>query len=418
VAAGGLTPVARTKASAALKKATKSVRKLAMPVAGVVAKSVFKKISGVDVSDLTDAVTGSAKATAASPHDPIKVEDLLPVEKANAVLDKLFTVQLSEHAQRKQSIADLKEELGTVLKVLGSRAGYSAPMFIVIDELDRCKPSFAVGLLEAIKHIFGIPGICVVVATNMDQLAHTVKAVYGEGFDARTYLQRFFNAIYTMPTAVGPQLLQLMLKERPVFSDRRRCKWALPRHDFIQDDYGTSFAGMLAWIFDGLRLPLRSQDQVLEVMEAVALGVSAEKEIHVPWLAIVCGLWHSHRTAFYELERISRTGGTGDEVWKQLGFDGVQRKYFQPSDYSNRSDDQPVSLRDLGAAYCSRANQNMTELRARLHSDSRGFSSIVEHELAAGAPHTFDPSKHYSSGLLECFELVRTAGHFEPSTPT
>lgn len=410
----GLIPATKAKATTALNKATKSLRKLALPVAGVVAKSVFKKVSGVDLADLADAWTSNETTpTPAAHQDPVKLEDFVPTKQADAALDKLFTVQLSEHSKRKQSIEDFKQEIGTVLAVLGSREGYSAPLFIVIDELDRCKPSFAVGLLEAVKHIFGVPGVCIVIATNMDQLAHTVKAVYGEGFDARTYLQRFFDAIYALPTATGPRLVQVMLKERPIFSDQKRCKWAMPRSDFIKDAYGARSAGVLSWIFDGLRLDLRSQGQVLEVMEAAAFGIEAGRAIHVPWLAIVCGLWHSHRAAFQEIEMLSRTGSNGDEVWKTLGFEGVRRKYFQAMAHPGSSNDQVVSLRDLGAIYCSKAKQNLTELNARLNGESRGFSSIVEHELAVDAPHSYNPSTHYSSGLIEYFELVRTAGHFE-----
>jgi hypothetical protein len=413
---GGLVPTARRKASKAITEATKSVRKLALPLAGIVAKSVFKKVSGVDLAEVAETWTSDdATSTSTPQHDPVKLEKFVSTTQADAVLDKLFTVQMSEHAKRKQSIEDFKRELGTVLAVLGSREGYSAPLFIVIDELDRCKPSFAVGLLEAVKHIFGVPGVCVVIATNMDQLAHTVKAVYGEGFDARTYLQRFFDAIYALPTATGPRLLEVMLKERLIFSDQRRCKWAMPRSDFMKDAYGTQMVGVLAWIFDGLRLDLRSQGQVLEIMEAAAFGIQNDRAIHVAWLAIVCGLWHSHRVSFHEVETLSRTGSNADEVWKTLGFDGVRRRYFQASAHPGSANDQVVSLRDLGAAYCSKANQNLTGLNARLNNESRGFSSLVERELAVDAPHSYNPTTHYSSGLIEYFELARTAGHFEVS---
>ncbi|MEL0615029.1 P-loop NTPase fold protein, partial [Marinomonas arenicola] len=47
-----------------------------------------------------------------------------------------------------------------------------------VDELDRCRPSYAVEMLESIKHIFDIKGIVFVVATDSEQLQHGVKAIY------------------------------------------------------------------------------------------------------------------------------------------------------------------------------------------------------------------------------------------------
>lgn len=418
---GGLEPLAKSEATAAINKATKSLRKLALPVAGLFAKSVLKKYSGVDLSELVDVAEASTSASPTSssnlPQDEVKLEDYVSTNQADAVLDKLFAVQIDEHSKRKQSIEDFKLELGTVLEVLGSRKGYSAPLFIVIDELDRCKPSFAVGLLEAVKHIFGVPGVCIIIATNMGQLAHTVKAVYGEGFDARTYLQRFFDAIYALPMATGPGLLQVMLKERPVFSDQRRCKYAAPRSDFRKDEYGTRMAGVLAWIFSGLGLDLRSQGQVLEIMEAAALGIEEPRTIHVAWLAIVCGLWHSNRDAFHNVERHARMGSDGDAVWKSIGFEGVRRKFFQASAHPSDSNEKTVSLRELAAIYCSNAKTNLIVLNNRMDGGSRGLSSLVEDELLIDAPSTYNPTAHYSSGLIEYFELARTAGHFEWSTP-
>jgi len=53
-------------------------------------------------------------------------------------------------------------------------------------------------MLETIKHIFDIKGVVFVVATDTEQLQHAVKAVYGEGFNARTYLSRFFNSRFSL----------------------------------------------------------------------------------------------------------------------------------------------------------------------------------------------------------------------------
>ncbi len=69
------------------------------------------------------------------------------------------------------------------------------PIFIFVDELDRCRPTFALEILERIKHLFDVYGIKFVIACDLKQLGESVKSVYGNGFDAHTYLHRFFDSI-------------------------------------------------------------------------------------------------------------------------------------------------------------------------------------------------------------------------------
>ena len=57
-----------------------------------------------------------------------------------------------------------------------SEASENRPLMVMIDELDRCRPSYAVELLEVAKHLFSVDRIVFVLAVNCDQLAHSVKA--------------------------------------------------------------------------------------------------------------------------------------------------------------------------------------------------------------------------------------------------
>lgn len=63
---------------------------------------------------------------------------------------------------------------------------------IFIDELDRCKPIFTIRLLEQIKHYINDDRVMFVFSVNIDELQHTIKKYYGNGFDACRYLDRFF----------------------------------------------------------------------------------------------------------------------------------------------------------------------------------------------------------------------------------
>ncbi len=67
------------------------------------------------------------------------------------------------------------------------------PIVVAIDELDRCRPSYAVKVLERIKHFFDVPGIVFVIATDGLNLPSAVGSVYGEKIDGEMYLRKFFD---------------------------------------------------------------------------------------------------------------------------------------------------------------------------------------------------------------------------------
>lgn len=74
-------------------------------------------------------------------------------------------------------------------------------LVIFIDELDRCKPSYAIQLLERVKHYFGDERVTFVFSINSEQLQHTIKRYYGEQFNASGYLDRFFDLRMSLPPA-------------------------------------------------------------------------------------------------------------------------------------------------------------------------------------------------------------------------
>ena len=96
------------------------------------------------------------------------------------------------------SIESLKETFRELLEEL--KIGKSNKLIIFIDELDRCNPNFAVKLLERVKHFFNDEEYIFVFSTNILQLQHTIKKFYGEGLDGYSYLDKFFDLSFTLPT--------------------------------------------------------------------------------------------------------------------------------------------------------------------------------------------------------------------------
>lgn len=93
---------------------------------------------------------------------------------------------LEKLKQYKHIEALVAEFLQSLLPEHGNR------LVVFIDELDRCKPSYAVRLLERIKHYFSNNQITFVFSVNTNELQHTIRKYYGNDFNASRYLDRFF----------------------------------------------------------------------------------------------------------------------------------------------------------------------------------------------------------------------------------
>ena len=72
-------------------------------------------------------------------------------------------------------------------------------LLIIIDEIDRCKPTFAIDLLENIKHFYDDNRIIFLVTTNNKALASSVCKIYGENFEGALYLDRIFDINLELP---------------------------------------------------------------------------------------------------------------------------------------------------------------------------------------------------------------------------
>ena len=102
---------------------------------------------------------------------------------------------LERPRQQKETVSRFRtalEKLPTLLARPAEDEKQKALIFI-IDELDRCKPLFALALLERIKHFMSVPNVHFVLGIHLRQLEASVRYAYGSEIDAGAYLQKFIN---------------------------------------------------------------------------------------------------------------------------------------------------------------------------------------------------------------------------------
>lgn len=105
----------------------------------------------------------------------------------------------SEYSDQIKAIQEVRTALSLLAEVIELNYDAKLPIVVLVDELDRCRPTYAIEMLEVIKHFFNTSNFLFVVATDTAQLCHSIKAVYGDGFDSAQYLKRFFDRKASLP---------------------------------------------------------------------------------------------------------------------------------------------------------------------------------------------------------------------------
>ena len=137
--------------------------------------------------DLAMGIWGKTEPTAA-------MAEAVGVEMPKADDCRKFLQEMSaksnvivEYAEREKAMDNFRTELE---KFATAKKG--KPLVFFVDELDRCRPIFAVEMLEKIKHVFDVQGVFFVIAVNKNELKKILRSVYGD-IDAAIYLRRFFD---------------------------------------------------------------------------------------------------------------------------------------------------------------------------------------------------------------------------------
>ena len=113
------------------------------------------------------------------------IKDVVESFKNHTIIDTLQAEKTLEKS--------ISEFFDSLLPEKGNR------LVVFIDELDRCKPTYAIQVLERIKHYFGNERITFVFSINAKELEHTISNYYGADFDSGRYLDRFFDMRIALP---------------------------------------------------------------------------------------------------------------------------------------------------------------------------------------------------------------------------
>lgn len=219
-----------------------------------------------------------------------------------------------EHRASEEVFRKNLEKLRDVLCEKPKDATISAvPLVIVIDELDRCRPDFAIKALERIKHFFGVPGIVFVIATDGNNLPNAVRTLYGSSTDGERYLRKYFDYEFTLPKPDHRQAAVHLFQqsglaieitganqERSLTSLLDRWLLGNPDHDLSQrQDELLETLAALEFFGSALSLSLRDLVQATTIVVATIRSVGKKHPI-LPTMLVLLILLKFRDQARYE----------------------------------------------------------------------------------------------------------------------
>jgi len=132
-----------------------------------------------------------------------QVRDILSRTLMDELVSEEFEIKYSKYVQFNVNFESFKKCLLECAQLNFEITGF--PIVFIIDELDRCKPTYALELLEKIKHFFSVEGIVFILSMNKNQLTNSIRNIYGIESDADLYLQKFLTIEASMPKSLDYQ---------------------------------------------------------------------------------------------------------------------------------------------------------------------------------------------------------------------
>ena len=192
----------------------------------------------------------------------------------------------SGHLKARKSVAEFRRVLQDIAATL-SEANGNRPLMIVIDELDRCRPSYAIELLEVAKHLFSVDRIVFVLAVNRDQLTHSVRALYGSDFDAVGYLRRFIDVDFQLPEPDRDEFIREQLRVTGIvdFFDQtpEKPSYFYPLYfskEVERKESGENLHTMLQKFFGASDLSLRTVGQAIHRLGLLFASLRSDQPDH------------------------------------------------------------------------------------------------------------------------------------------
>lgn len=175
----------------------KAVKNLKSAAAGVVlgSLSIAKELANGYIEEKTGVT-------------PEKIIDDIGEGTSQKNLNRAAKKLFNDFDARQSAIGNLTGALRELIQ--DSEEGANLKLIVVVDELDRCRPTYAIDMLEALKHLFNVKGLAVVLAVDWEQLSCTAEALFGTGLNTTEYFRKFVTRKVSLPVPREEEMRKLV----------------------------------------------------------------------------------------------------------------------------------------------------------------------------------------------------------------
>lgn len=188
----------------------------------------------------------------------------------------------------KKSVQSFKQELEKFSQLV-VKDGKKSPIVIFIDELDRCRPSYGIELLERVKHLFNIPGVVFILSLDRQQLENSVSATYGINIDSNGYLARFIDYRFRLPNINDGNFPDYLFTKNH-FTELFQKRSQINKQSYEYDDL-IHFTKTFVSVYN---LSLRSQERCFTELNLIIRLIPPNRKIYpyiLPFLVILKSLF-------------------------------------------------------------------------------------------------------------------------------
>ncbi|MDE0092406.1 MAG: P-loop NTPase fold protein [Oligoflexia bacterium] len=305
---------------------------------GSVLNQTLRKIIGIDLKEIKS--------------DMNNTQDIKNHKQTTKVIENQNI--LKELNEIKSAISDLKDIIQKYTE--------NKKLIIIVDELDRARPDYAVHFLEDIKHFFDIKDVIFLVGVNRQQIETTVQCLYGKELNFDGYYRKFFKQEIDLPDPYKEA-------QRLVDALIEKTKISFPNQGSNRD-YKTSGIYRFCKTFN---LTLREIEIFINVCHQI---LGNEKQAISSWTEMDCYsfficLFLKDREEFKKILARDYTVDNFKEFVSQKGFEYENHQY--ESDKSKQKEKSELNNL-LGHVACSFATQkHVEEDKEKIENYFKGF---------------------------------------------
>lgn len=210
-------------------------------------------------------------------------------------IENIAKGEIKRYDDSKKTLTVFKSKLSEfVIELNNSEKCKNKPLIIFIDELDRCRPTFAIEILEKAKHFFNINKIIFILAIDKEQIGNSISSIYGIKMKTSGYLKRFIDLEYILPNP-GKGLFTNFLLNQYEFSD-----FFEKRLTFMEGDEWEQISFIFSEMSNLFNLSLREQIQCFTQLSLVIRMTSINNYLHGIPLSFLIILKLVNREQYYD----------------------------------------------------------------------------------------------------------------------